>query len=113
MLAASRNDRVRGRTVTLTDSINTRNGFNQVGAPSGRKWAINIIGNFIKDDPIIDIQSGRPRISVMIRCLDDLNTYGLRPNRLMMISIMNKVLIMFVIPLILIIIVRISWSIMI
>lgn len=37
ILAAKRNDRVRGRTVILVVSIITRNGFNQSGAPSGRK----------------------------------------------------------------------------
>lgn len=37
MFAASRNDKVSGRTVILVVSIRTRNGFNQSGAPSGRK----------------------------------------------------------------------------
>jgi hypothetical protein len=37
MLAANRNDRVRGRTRTLVVSIRTRKGFNQSGAPSGKK----------------------------------------------------------------------------
>ena len=37
MLAASRNDRVRGRTRILDVSIRTRNGFSQSGAPSGRR----------------------------------------------------------------------------
>jgi len=37
MLAASRNERVKGRTIILVVSISTRNGFNQSGAPSGRK----------------------------------------------------------------------------
>jgi hypothetical protein len=37
ILAANRNDRVIGRTMILVLSIKTRNGFNQSGAPSGRK----------------------------------------------------------------------------
>jgi len=37
MFAANRNERVSGRTRTLDVSINTKNGFNQSGAPSGRK----------------------------------------------------------------------------
>jgi len=44
MLAANRNDRVRGRTITLVVSIRTRNGFSQSGAPSGRKWAVVFLG---------------------------------------------------------------------
>lgn len=73
MLAASRNDKVSGRTVILVDSISTRNGFSQSGAPSGRKWAINIFGNLVRLDKIIDIHSGSPRDRVKIRCLDKLN----------------------------------------
>lgn len=37
MLAASRKDRVIGRTTVLIVSMRTRNGFSQIGAPSGRK----------------------------------------------------------------------------
>jgi len=37
IFAANRNDRVNGRTIILVVSIRTRNGFNQSGAPSGRK----------------------------------------------------------------------------
>jgi hypothetical protein len=37
IFAASRNDKVIGRTIIEDDSISTRNGFNQSGAPSGSK----------------------------------------------------------------------------
>ena len=37
MFAASRNDRVNGRTITLVVSISTRNGLSQSGSPSERK----------------------------------------------------------------------------
>lgn len=70
MLAASRNDRVIGRTVTLVDSIRTRNGFSQSGAPSGRKWAIDFLIDLKKLDIIIANQKGNPKISVKIKCLD-------------------------------------------
>ena len=40
IFAARRNIKVTGRTIVLLVSISTRNGFNQVGALSGRKWAI-------------------------------------------------------------------------
>ena len=111
MFAASRKDRVSGRTVTLTDSISTRNGFSQVGAPSGKKWAMNIIGNFVSDDRIIVIHRGNPRINVKIRCLDELNIYGLNPIKLIRTRRINNVLTIVVKPLIIIIFVRNSWSI--
>ena len=39
MLAASRKDSVIGRRRMLRVSIRTRNGFNQAGAPPGRRFA--------------------------------------------------------------------------
>lgn len=44
MLAASRNDKVNGRTRILVVSISTRNGFSHKGAPSGRKCETNDLG---------------------------------------------------------------------
>jgi len=70
ILAASRNDRVRGRTVTLVVSINTRNGLSQSGAPSGKKCAIDFLIDLKNLDIIIASQSGSPKIKVKIRCLD-------------------------------------------
>lgn len=70
ILAASRNDRVRGRTEILVVSIITRKGLSQSGAPSGRKWAINILGNLTRLDEIIDSQIGRPKDRVKMRWLD-------------------------------------------
>jgi hypothetical protein len=89
MLAANRKDSVRGRTVILVDSIITRNGFNQSGAPFGRKWAINIFGNFNSLDIIIDIHVGSPSDRVKIRWLDVLNMYGTRPIILIRIIVIN------------------------
>lgn len=54
-------------------SIKTKKGFSQSGAPSGRKWAINILGYFDRLDRIILIHRGSPRERVKIRCLDVLN----------------------------------------
>jgi hypothetical protein len=59
-----------GRTVILVDSISTKNGFNQSGAPSGRKWAIDFIRDLKNLDMIIDNHRGRPKIRVKIKCLD-------------------------------------------
>lgn len=70
ILAANRNERVMGRTVTLVVSINTRNGLSQSGAPSGRKWAIDILRDLKNLDIIIDSHRGRPKIKVKIRWLD-------------------------------------------
>jgi len=44
MFAASRKERVIGRTENLDVSTMTKNGFNQGGAPPGRSMAINFIG---------------------------------------------------------------------
>jgi len=73
ILAARRNDRVAGRTIILVVSIKTRNGLSQSGAPSGRKWATDALGDLEKDDIIILIHRGRPSVKVKIRCLEVLN----------------------------------------
>jgi len=91
MFAASRKDRVIGRTVTLVVSIRTRNGFNQSGAPSGRKWAIDFIIDLKNLDIIMDSHNGRPKINVKIRWLEVLKKYGISPRRLIVIIEKNKV----------------------
>jgi hypothetical protein len=82
MLAARRNDSVNGRTIILVVSMRTKNGFNQSGAPSGKKWAIDDIGALENVDIIILSHSGRPNLIVKIKCLESLNMYGIRPKRL-------------------------------
>ncbi len=67
MLAASRNDRVSGRTRILVDSISTRNGFSHVGAPSGSKCAVEAFGACEKLDIRSLIHSGRPSRRVNTR----------------------------------------------
>jgi hypothetical protein len=64
IFAASRNDSVRGRTVTLIVSINTRNGFNHRGAPSGRKCAVNDFMLNVILDRIRLIHMGSPNDKV-------------------------------------------------
>lgn len=81
MFAASRKDRVIGCTNTLIVSVRTKNGFNHVGAPSGRKWAIVFFGCFVSLDRMISSHMGSPIDSVIIRCLVFLNEYGVIPNR--------------------------------
>jgi hypothetical protein len=69
-LAANRKERVIGRTLILSVSIITKNGFNQSGAPPGRSPATNDDGACIAPEIIRESHRGRPRIKVIIRCLD-------------------------------------------
>jgi len=82
MFAANRNDKVNGRTRILVVSIKIRNGFSQSGAPSGKRWATDALGDLINDDKINLIHIGRPNAMVKIRCLDRLNVYGIKPVKL-------------------------------
>jgi len=50
ILAASRKDSVKGRTIVLKVSITTRKGFNQLGACPGKRRAINTIGELMKEE---------------------------------------------------------------
>lgn len=79
MFAASRKDNVMGRTIILDDSINTKNGFSQFGAPSGRKCAIVALGIFEILDRINISHIGNPILRVNRRCLVILNVYGNSP----------------------------------
>jgi len=88
-LAANRNDRVNGRTIILVVSISTKNGFNQSGAPSGRKWATEALKDLVNLDRTILNQTGSPMVRVKIRCLEVLNIYGISPNRLIRITVMK------------------------
>ena len=72
ILAASRKDRVIGRTIILIDSIITRAGFNHEGAPLGSRLAINVVGDSIKDEKIRLNHIGRPNESVRRRCDENL-----------------------------------------
>jgi len=79
MFAAKRNIKVIGRTIVLLVSISTRNGFNQIGALSGRKCAIIFFFEYIILLRIINIHSGTLNDAVKIMCLVDLNIYGISP----------------------------------
>lgn len=70
IFAARRKDRVIGRTEALEDSIRTRKGLSQDGAPPGRSIAINFIGEDRREDMIKLNQSVRPNENVMTRCLE-------------------------------------------
>jgi hypothetical protein len=62
-----------------------RNGFSQSGAPSGSKWANEAFGAFTNVDIMKDIHIGSPKDRVKIRWLDNLNVYGIKPNKLIRI----------------------------
>ena len=93
MFAARRKERVMGRTETLEDSIRTRNGLSQDGAPPGRSIAINFIGLDRRAERINLSQSVSPKEKVKVRCLDSLKVYGVRPARLQRMRRRNNVLI--------------------
>ena len=75
----------------LVDSITTRNGFNQFGAPPGKIEAMNFIGLNIIDDIINLSQRVRPYDRVRMRWLVRLKTYGVRPSRFRRIRSGNRV----------------------
>lgn len=90
MLAARRNDKVKGRTEILIVSISTRNGFNQFGAPDGNKWATNSFLLFITLDVIDVNHKGKPKISVKIKWEVIENEYAISPIRFRAIIIINN-----------------------
>lgn len=90
MLAASRKLSVIGRTEILVVSIRTKNGFNQLGAPPGRRAAAQEDGFDSRPEIIRDSQIGRPITRVKERCLVRLKIYGTKPNRFKIISVENR-----------------------
>ena len=90
MLAASRKDSVINRTEILTVSIRTRNGFNQSGAPDGRKWAVKDLGLCVAPLIIRESHRGRPNERVNKRCPEVLKIYGISPRRFKEIRTMKR-----------------------
>lgn len=93
ILAASRKDKVIGRTEILVVSIKTKNGFNQKGAPPGRMPAAKLEGELITDDIMRASHNGRANVKVKNRWLEVLKIYGRRPERFI-IKISRKVAVM-------------------
>lgn len=73
MFAASRNARVKGRTSILIVSINTRKGFNHVGAPLGSSLAVNVEGEKATAEIMRVLHSGNASVRVNKRWLEILN----------------------------------------
>lgn len=63
---------MRGRTNILIVSIITRAGANQLGAPEGRRLALNSLGEFVMDEITRAIQRGIPYVIVKRRWEDRL-----------------------------------------
>lgn len=82
IFAASRKDRVIGRTKILRVSTMTKKGFNQSGAPPGRIPAAKLEGELYKEDKIRLNQIGIAKDMVKNKCLVVLKTYGKRPVKL-------------------------------
>ena len=101
MLAASRNDRVKGRTLILIVSIITKNGLSQCGAPPGKRLAAHLEVLKITADIIRDSHKGKPNLIVKSKCLENLNTAGSSPIKLILIIIINNLTITILNPLIL------------
>ena len=74
IFAASRKDKVINRTEILTVSINTRKGFNQSGAPEGKRWAMNFLGEWTAPLMIRENHKGSPKDKVNKRCPVELKT---------------------------------------
>ena len=64
MLAASRKERVIGRTEVLRVSTKTRGGLNQSGAPVGRRLAAKDLGAFVIEEIINASHKGKPKQKV-------------------------------------------------
>jgi len=89
-LAASRKERVIGRTLILRVSMMTRNGFSQSGAPLGSSLAMVDLGPCVTPERIIDSHRGSPKVRVIMRWLDMLKVYGTSPMRLLKIKVINR-----------------------
>ena len=74
MLAVRRTESVIGRTIILTVSIRTKNGFKGAGAPIGNKPATTELGLKNTPETIKDNHKGRPKERETAKCLVELKT---------------------------------------
>lgn len=109
MLAARRNDNVIGRTATLIVSIKIKKGFNQSGAPSGKKCAVNCLGLNNALDIINDVHNGTPIDKVNTKCDEIDKENASIPIILQIIKTTNNIDNIIEYPFILVDLVRIDW----
>ena len=98
ILAASRTARVPGRMTLLTSSIITIKGIKGYGVPRGTRWASMGIGCLTQDMRTWPSHRGRARARVNLRCLEEVNTYGKSPKKLLNIINIRSLILTHVIP---------------
>ena len=98
MFAVSRTDKVIGRTIILTVSIITKNGFKGAGAPIGNSPATTELGLKKIAEIINESHKGKPRDKETAKCLVGLKTYGISPLKFIKIKNKNKPVIMLINP---------------
>ena len=74
ILAASRTDKVIGRIIFLTISINTIKGINTIGVPKGTRWARNALRSKTIDLEITPIHRGNAILKVNDRWAEEVKT---------------------------------------
>lgn len=90
MLAANRIESVIGRTKILKLSIIGKKGIKNVGVPRGNMNAKLEYGFFEYEDIIKDNHKGNASVNVIAKCLVVLKTYGIKPNILKLIIVINN-----------------------
>jgi len=89
MFAANRTAKVPGRITSLTVSIITITGIKGPGVPSGTKWAKLKFSCLITLRIIFPNHKGKASLSVNLKCLEEVNTYGIKPKKLVQIININ------------------------
>lgn len=95
MLAAKRTAKVPGRIIFLIVSISTIKGIKSVGVPWGTKWANIWCLLFTHLKIIYEIHKGNDKDRVITKWLDLVNTYGIKPKKLLytiMVKIVTKII---------------------
>lgn len=90
ILAANRTDKVIGRIIFLTISINTINGIRGAGVPKGTRWAKNnrVLLKMLKI--INPNQRGKAKDRVIAKCLVEVKEKEIRPKVLLKIINANS-----------------------
>jgi len=90
IFAAKRTDKVRGRMRDLMASTITMKGIKGGGVLRGTKWLIRLLGVFDIAITIWPIHKGKAMDAVKDMWLEAVNTYGISPKILLLITLVNK-----------------------
>lgn len=93
-MAANRTHKVNGRIKILVVSIKMSAGFNQSGAPPGKRCAATLEGLVITPEMINPSHIGSPNLKVKTKCEENLKIYGINPKRFTEIRKINSGVIM-------------------